>query len=290
MTTTVPRNTMLPDLDDTLRALLKRELSSYGLDVEVAFDAPNKEWAAALATPTINAFLYDLRASKDHRPVEWKVEKRRNNTREHRPPLMLDASYAVSVWTRAVEDEHGLLSQVLAILNAYPELPQDVLAGDLAEQPYPLATRMAQPKADGKADFWSSIGGTYKASLDYAVTLACPSGTTLERGPEVRTQTVRVGQSDGARSTMLELHRVGGTVTSPEGEPIANAWVVLPDAGQWTSTTTEGRFAFDRLTPGEYKCIARSPTGEEARAELVVPGHGADIAVGASPRRAKRRH
>jgi hypothetical protein len=289
-TTNVPRNTMLPDLDDTLRALLKRELSSYGFDVDVEFDAPNKEWAAALATPTINVFLYDLRASKEHRPVEWKVEKHGDNTREHRPPLMLDASYAVSVWTRAVEDEHGLLSQVLAILNAYPELPANVLAGDLAAQPYPLATRMAQPKADGKADFWSSVGGTYKASLDYVVTLACPSGMTLERGPEVRTQTVRVESLDGPRSTVLELHRVGGTVTSTEGEPIANAWVVLPDAGHWTVTTSEGRFVFDRLTPGDYECVVRSPNGQEARAELIVPGHGADIAIGEpAPRRKRRR-
>jgi Pvc16 N-terminal domain/Carboxypeptidase regulatory-like domain len=288
-TTNVSRNTMLADLDETLRALLKRELYPHRLDVDVKFDAPNKEWAAALTTPTINAFLYDLRASKDHRPVEWKVEKRADNTREHRPPLMLDASYAVSVWTRAVEDEHRLLSQVLAILNAYPELPQDVLTGGLAEQPYPLATRLAQPKADAKADFWSSVGGAYKASLDYTVTLACPSGMTLERGPEVRTQTVRMVHSDGPRSAMLELHRVGGTVTSPEGEPIANAWVVLPGAGKWTATTREGRFGIDRLTPGSYECLVRSPDGQEARAELIVPGHGVDIAVGEPAPRTRRR-
>jgi hypothetical protein len=287
---TVANNTTLADLDETLRALLKRELSPRHPDVDIKFDAPNKEWSAALTIPTINAFLYDLRASKDHRPVEWKVEKRPNNTREHRPPLMLEASYAISVWTRAVEDEHRLLSQVLAILNAYPELPQDVLTGGLADQPYPLATRLAQPKADGKTDFWASVGGAYKASLDYTVTLACPSGMTLERGPEVRTQTVRVVQSDGPGSTVLELHRVGGTVSSPAGEPIANAWVVIPDAGQWTATTAEGRFAFNRLTPGEYECVVRSPNGEEARGELIVPGHGADITVGAPARRTKRRH
>ena len=289
MPVAVANNTTLADLDETLGALLKRELSPHRLDVDIKFDAPNKEWAAALTTPTINAFLYDLRASKDHRPIEWEVERRGRGRREHRPPLMLEASYAISVWTRAVEDEHRLLSQVLAILNAYPELPQDVLGGDLAGQPYPLATRLAQPKADGKTDFWASVGGAYKASLDYSVTLACPSGMTLERGPEVRTQTVRVVQSDGPRSTVLELHRVGGTVTSPAGKPIANAWVVLPGAGQWTATNREGRFGFDRLTPGSYDCLVRSPDGQEARAELIVPGHGADIAVDEPAPRTKRR-
>lgn len=289
-TSNIPRNTLLPDLDETLRALLARELAGHGLDVDVVFDAPNREWSAALSTPTINAFLYDLRAAKDHRPVEWTVERTEDGIREHRPPLMVDASYAFTAWTRAVEDEHQLLSQVLAALNAYPILPADVLHGELTSQPYPITVTVAQPKMNGKADFWSSIGGAYKASLDYVVTLACPSGVSIERGPEVRTQTVRVVNSDGPRSTVVELHRAGGTVTSPGGEPIANAWVVLPDAGHWTETNRAGRFRFDRLTPGSYECVVRTPDGQEGRSELIVPGHGADVTVGDAALRAKRRH
>ena len=176
MPTQVAQNTDIADLDEALCSLLKRELARQGLEVEIVFDAPSTEWSAALSAPTINAFLYDLRASKEHTPVEWELETHGNGTREHRPPLMLDASYAISVWTRAVEDEHRLLSQVVAILNAYPQLPEDVLGGDLLSQPYPLATTIAQPKSDGKADFWSSIGGAYKVSVDYTVTFACPSG------------------------------------------------------------------------------------------------------------------
>ncbi len=286
-TTNILRNTMLPDLDETLRALLGRELSRHGLDVEVVFEAPNREWAAALSTPTINAFLYELRPAKDHRPVEWRVEKARDGVREHRPPLVLDASYAFTAWARAVEDEHQLLSQVLATLNAYPALPADVLHGELTDQPYPITVTIAQPKTDGKADFWSSVGGAYKASLDYVVALACPSGVTVERGPEVRTQTVRVISSDGQPSTVLELQRVGGTVTSPDGQPLANAWVVLPRAGKWTTTDRAGRFDFDRLAPGSYECVVRTRDGQEGRTELVAPGHGADITLGDPARRAK---
>jgi hypothetical protein len=41
----VPLNTMLADLDETLRVLLKRELARHGFDgVEVAFDAPARDW------------------------------------------------------------------------------------------------------------------------------------------------------------------------------------------------------------------------------------------------------
>ena len=64
----VPLNTMLADLDESLRTLLQRELGRHGFDnVEVAFEAPAKDWSSQLSSPTVNLFLYDLRESKDHR-------------------------------------------------------------------------------------------------------------------------------------------------------------------------------------------------------------------------------
>ena len=66
---------------------------------------------------------YDLRESKEHR--HRMVEERHKNggTFETRPPLMLECSYAMTAWTQAVEDEHRLLSQVLGVFFAFPELP-----------------------------------------------------------------------------------------------------------------------------------------------------------------------
>src|SRR6185436_2803786 len=72
----VPLNTMLADLDETLRSLLKRELERHGFDgVEIAFDAPAREWSSQLSSPTVNLFLYDLRESQDSRPNEWQNER-----------------------------------------------------------------------------------------------------------------------------------------------------------------------------------------------------------------------
>jgi hypothetical protein len=293
-TTVVPLNTMLADLDESLRALLKRELARHGFDgVDVAFDAPAREWASALSAPTVNAFLYDLRESKDHRPVEWEREQARNGARERRPPLIVQASFALTAWARAVEDEHRLLSQVLAVLYAYPTLPDDVLAGALGDrstQPYPLTAKVGQPKGEGKSDFWSAIGGQYKASLDYVVQLSCEPGTYVERGPEVRTQTVRVRDLDAPRGGVIELHRVGGTVRAADGAtPVANAWVAIPEAGLWTVSAADGRFRFERVSPGTYRCLARASDGGEAEGELVVPGPGTDLSLGAARPPARRR-
>src|SRR5262249_47945295 len=158
---------------------------------------------------------------------------------ELRPPLRLEVSYAVTAWTREVEDEHRLLSQTLAVLYAFPELPEGDLAGTLIEQPiqrFPLYTRVAQPRSEGGPEFWPAGRGPSKASLDYCVVLSCEPGVALERGPEVRTQTLRMRQVDAPRASLLETHRLGGTVRDADGEPIQSAWVVVADVGAWAST------------------------------------------------------
>src|SRR5919108_71691 len=119
----VPLNTMLADLDETLRVLLKRELGRHGFDgVEIAFDAPARDWSSQLSGPTVNLFLYDLRESHEFRPADWQKDTT-NGHREVRPPMIMECSYAVTAWTQAVEDEHRLLSQVLGVLFTYPPLP-----------------------------------------------------------------------------------------------------------------------------------------------------------------------
>src|SRR3972149_6110777 len=184
LTIQVPLNTMLADLDESLRGLLKRELARHGFDgVDIVFDAPAKEWSATLSTPTVNLFLYDLRESQDFRPIDWEPHRDENGLRELRPPLRVDVSYAVTAWTRA-----------------------------------------------GEAAFWSSIGGQYKASIDYVVSVSSEPGAVLERGPEVRTQTVRL-QQEGMRGTVAEWHRIGSVVRDAEGLPLEDAWVRLVGAG-----------------------------------------------------------
>jgi hypothetical protein len=256
--TVVPLNTMLADLDESLRRLLKRELAKHGFDgVEIVFDAPDKEWSAALSSPTVNLFLYDLREAVDYRPVDW-VPEAENGRREKRPPLRVDASYAVTGWTRDVQDEHRLLSQIMAIMYAFPELPGDV--------------------QDAKSDFWTAVGGQYKASIDYIVTVSCESGTVLERGPQTRTQTVVLFDKDVPTRRLAELNRVGGLVRDGDGEPVPNAWVVLSGVG-WAASDSQGRFIFSRVAAGEYTCMARGPDGAEAKAKLTVPSGMVDLTL-----------
>ena len=287
----VPLNTMLADLDETLRVMLKRELGRHGFDgVEVAFDAPARDWSSQLSSPTVNLFLYDIRESGDYRPTEWQSDLVNGHHREVRPPMIMECSYAVTAWTQAVEDEHRLLSQVLGVLFAFPQLPEDALAGRLAEtaRRFAIEGKIGQPKADGKADFWSAVGGQYKASLDYVVTLACESGVAYERGPEVRTQTILPRMSDGPASTIHEMHRFGGKVVDAEGEPLADVWITLPELGLFAASDPQGRFRLDRVPGGTHALVARSRDGRQAKADIAVPGAVLDLQM-AAPKTAKKK-
>jgi hypothetical protein len=282
----VPLNTSLADLDEALRTLLRRELEAHGFEgVEIAFDAPASDWSAKLTAPTVNMFLYDLRENLSQSEATPRNVRVNGAAMAAPPPMRLEVTYAVTAWTKAVEDEHRLLSQVLAILFSHTSLPADLLAGRLAaaSQLRAIETEVGRPKEE-KADFWTSIGGRYKASIDYAIRIEVESGLMFTRGPEVRSQTMRL-ELDGVRRTMEELQRFGGVVRDSSGQPVADAWVALPDLGKMTSSDPEGRFLFDGLRPGDHKVEARTASGEEASGVAKVPGGGVDLEVGGARRR-----
>ena len=51
---------MIHDVDESLRALVARDALN-GSGVEVAFDAPTKDWVARRNAPVVNLYLYDIR-------------------------------------------------------------------------------------------------------------------------------------------------------------------------------------------------------------------------------------
>src|SRR3954449_594669 len=209
----VPLNTMLADLDESLRGLLKGELERHGFEgIEIAFDAPTREWSGQLSAPAVSLFLYDLRESDEHRASGWTRERVGDEFVESGPPMVMEVSYAITAWAQAVEDEHRLLSQVLSVLYAFPTLPAELLNGRLrnGSQPVNIRAQVGHAKGD-KADFWTAVGGQYKASLDYVVRLSVESGVRRQV-PQVRTQTIRTRLIDGPPAAVVEMHRSGGTV------------------------------------------------------------------------------
>jgi hypothetical protein len=163
---------MIQDVDEALRALVRREVTGEA-GVDVAFDAPTKEWSSRRNAPTLDLYLYDIREDVQRREVMWQAMRDAGGlVTDHRPPARhYKLSYLVTAWTQRPEDEHRLLSAVLSCFVRHERLPGDVLAGALAGDPPVFATIALPPPSDRPlSDVWSALGGELKPSLDLVVT------------------------------------------------------------------------------------------------------------------------
>ena len=172
---------MIDAIDEAIRALIRRDALNGG-DVEVVFDAPNKEWAARRNAPTIDVYLYDIRED-----LKWRAygttEVRDGSTgfvASRRPPHRhFKFSYLVTAWTQRPEDEHRLLSSILSCFLRFSVLPPDVLTGALdGLKPVVVAIGMPPPDDRPVSDVWTALGGELKPSLDLTVTAPIDPGRT----------------------------------------------------------------------------------------------------------------
>lgn len=164
---------MLHEVDETLRGIVKRDVIN-GSDVEVVFDAPTKDWASRRNTPTIDIYLYDIREDLKRRQagVIDVLDDQGRITGRRTMPRVFKLSYLVTAWTQRAEDEHRLLSAMLACFLRNDRIPLEWLTGSLQDNGWPLDTTIALPPPEDRAlsDVWSALGGELKPSLDLVVT------------------------------------------------------------------------------------------------------------------------
>ncbi|APU16193.1 MULTISPECIES: DUF4255 domain-containing protein [Actinoalloteichus] len=201
---------MIHEVDEGLRRLLTAEVFPGG-EIDVAFDAPTRDWAARRTSPTINVFLYDIREDATRRrsnpTAEFAADGLTITRRE--PPRWFQLSYLVSAWTTRPQDEHRLLSAVLGCLIRHDVLPAAHLGGTLAELGLGVSLDAAGPVGENRsaADLWSALGGELKAAVDLRV-LAPMAGEQTTTAPPVtdgliiRTRDVH-GDTDSARIRRL---------------------------------------------------------------------------------------
>ena len=179
---------MIHDVDESLRALVARDALN-GSGVEVAFDAPTKDWVARRNAPMVSLYLYDIREDLGRRDTAW-VEVRDADgrvTERRLPPRRYRLSYLVTAWTSRPEDEHRLLSSLLSGFVRHEFFPPELLKGSLEGEETPVLLTVALPPADERkiADTWSALGGELKPSLDVVVTAPMNIARSIEAGPPV---------------------------------------------------------------------------------------------------------
>ncbi len=194
---------MIGEVDSALRAMIQ-DSSVVGSDVEVVFDAPTKDWASRRTVPTIDVYLYDIREDlrRRERGMVNEFDTGGRVVARHLPPRHFKLSYLITAWTQRPEDEHRLLSALLACFLRHDRLPSVVLEGSLAEfgLPVPVSIALPPPEDRSFADVWSALGGELKPSLDVVVTVPVDTAQRAVTGPPVTEPvTVTMAGRDGLR-------------------------------------------------------------------------------------------
>ncbi len=173
---------IIDDLNSTIENLMKKEFGEP-LPFDISFAVPSRSYTPVSNTkPTVNFYLYDIRENTVLRSNEPLIERRNDGTvRKKRPPARVQLFYCVTAWSPAQEDasgtktreEHKQLSRALWALIKYPNIPSDVLSGDLIGQEPPLPATVILPDGmENAGQFWNALDGLLKPFLDYRVTVS----------------------------------------------------------------------------------------------------------------------
>ncbi|MCU4748371.1 MULTISPECIES: DUF4255 domain-containing protein [Streptomyces] len=214
---------MIHEVDEVLKGLLGGG-SLTGSGIDVSFEVPSRDWAARRNGPVINAYLYDIREDTSRRQRgQVAVRDDRDITVKRREtPRWLRLSYLVTAWTKQPEDEHRLLSAVLATLLPRDTLNPSELPDSLRALGMPVLLTVAGPHGEARslADIWSALGGELKPSVDVTLTAPFPLTPEYDVAPPIKQAVVRArGMSDGPsaaerstqRSLSLPKPRAGGS-------------------------------------------------------------------------------
>ncbi|SHI13771.1 DUF4255 domain-containing protein [Streptomyces sp. 3214.6] len=179
---------MIHEVDEVLKGLLEGgALAGSGIDV--SFEAPTRDWAARRNAPVINTYLYDIRedVSRRQRGQMAVRDERDIVVKRRQPPRWFRLSYLITAWTRTPQDEHRLLSAVLATLLPRELLTADELPGSLGALglAVPVTVASVQSESRSLAEIWSALGGELKPSLDLVVTAPFPAYPEYDAGPPV---------------------------------------------------------------------------------------------------------
>ncbi|MFD3903416.1 DUF4255 domain-containing protein [Streptomyces californicus] len=213
---------MIHEVDDVLRSLIRAEVLE-GRQIAVVFDAPTREWAAKVNAPMVNLYLYDIREDmrRRERGLHNEYDERGAIVARRRPPRYFKLSYLITAWTKRPEDEHRLLSSLLACLLRYEALPPDRLAGTLAAvgAAVPMSIALPPPEDRSFADVWSALGGELKPSLDLVISVPVTASPVYEAGPPVGDEGLRAEFGDMPASVPGESGGAGAGAGVGATEP-----------------------------------------------------------------------
>lgn len=204
---------MLEHVDDSLETLLRAAVPLSSTDVDVAFEAPDREWSAKLTRPTVNVFLWDIRQSTAHASSGIRTVIR-DGVHVHQPAFpVIELRYVVTAWTSDHSDERALLAGLVRALLANPRVPRDFIPTALAAIE-PPTIEMARAGED-HMDVFKALEGKVKPGINIVVSCEFDIGEFSEAGPPVQSIETAVGQYDSVAPVLRSptaRRRIAGEV------------------------------------------------------------------------------
>jgi hypothetical protein len=272
---------MLNAINQAFASLLRDRGLIDPLDVDVRFDMPSEEWVESLTRPTVNAFLFELHENTEKRDAAPMMAINGRRAERRMAPRRIDLLYMVSVLTADIEDENELLWRVLATLMKHQQFPPEVLPDALRTVTPPLVARIAS-KEEGRntIDIWSALGTQPRPTICYIVTapmdlaLAIESPLVLTRMARYRRMGERVDEP--SRDVGIQI---GGFVTTPAGDPVANVLVSPNGVEKGSMTGANGQYVLRGVPAGPLQLTVKKNGQEQKTVEVHVPAVSYDIVL-----------
>lgn len=250
---------MLEHIDDSLEALLRATVPLSATDVDVAFEAPDREWSAKLTRPTVNVFLWDIRRSTVNANSGLRTVIR-DGVRVHQPALpVLELRYVVTAWTSDHSDERALLAGLLRSLLANASIPREFLPSSMADLE-PPRVEIARAGED-HMDVFKALEGKVKPGINVVLSSEFDIGMFTEAGPPIRSIETNVGQFDSVTPEFTGLaptprRRIAGEVLDAADRGAIGATVRSSIDESHVNAT--GRFVL-RVTPDDEITVDIDP-------------------------------
>ncbi len=251
---------MLELIDGGLEAFLRASVPLSAVDVDVSFEAPDRDWSATLSRPTVNCFLWDLRRSAG-KAVSGMQTVVTDGKRSYRPAFpVVELRYVITAWTSDHGDERALLSGLMRSLLGAGVIQRQHLSAELSHLDEPQI-EMARAGED-HMDVFKALEGKVKPGLNIVVSSQFDTGVVFPAGPPVESISTSVARSDTEFQTpdgnagrrriagevvgAAERGLVGAVVRSPRGSS------VVSEAGRFLVTAQPGD---DIVIDGEVELV-----------------------------------
>ena len=241
---------MLELVDESLESFLRASVPLSATDVDVAFEAPDREWSAKLTRPTVNMFLWDIRRSATRSRSGTRTVERPSGLVHRSSPPVLELRYVITAWAADHGDERALLAGVIRAILANGAVPREFLPPEYDDFEAPTLTMSRG--GEEHMDVIKLLEGQLKPGVNMMLVTEFDIGGERPAGPPVHSIETSVGNrrtgSAGARH-----RRVAGEV----GDPAA-VGVVVRSSIDATHVNAAGRFLL-RAAAGDEIVLATDP-------------------------------